>query len=180
MSKARRKIAILAMAGVLVLSACGDREREINLRNVRSTGEGPEEFGIVPAKPLELPTNLAELPEPTPGGQNRTDQRPVDDAIAALGGSPAQARESGAVPTSDSILVAQAGRFGRDPNIRATLAEEDLDFRRRKSLFTWQLFPSDEYNRAYSAQRLDPYIETNRFRRAGVQTPAAPPEGVEF
>ncbi len=175
----RRPVLTLTALGLAVfLAGCG--ERDISLRMIRNAGDGPEEFGIVPTKPLELPSELSSLPQPTPGAANRTDQRPVEDAVAALGGNPARVRPQGGVPTGDSALIASVSRFGRDGNIRADLAEEDLEFRRRKSLFTWKIVPEDEYNEAYRRQRLDPYNELNRFRRAGVRTPAAPPEGFEF
>jgi hypothetical protein len=47
-----------------------------SLMNVRSATSGPDEFGIIPPKPLEMPEDLAALPEPTPGGANRTDRDP--------------------------------------------------------------------------------------------------------
>jgi hypothetical protein len=80
--------AVIAIAAMVTLAACaGDRDPQ--LMNLRS-GQGPDEFAIVPPKPLELPENLAELPEPTPGGFNRTDQNPEADAVIALGGTPAR------------------------------------------------------------------------------------------
>jgi hypothetical protein len=175
MIKTRPTFAVLALGVALVLSGCGDREPD--LREVRSTGSGPEEFGIVPNKPLEMPANFAQLPQPDPSGENRTAQRPLDDAIAVLGGAPARAQPSagGGVPAGDAALVQQASRFGRDAGIRTTLATEDRAFRERRSLFSWQIVPSDRYMQAYRPQRLDPFDEVNRFRRAGVQTPAAPP-----
>ena len=178
MTRRRPVLTILGLGLAVALSGCG--ERDIGLRLVRNSGEGPEEFGIVPNKPLELPQNLSALPQPTPGGENRTDLRPEEDAVAALGGSPARVRESGAVPRGDTALIARASRFGRDPAIRGELAAEDLEFRRRKSLFTFKIVPQDEYNDAYRRLRLDPYRELDRFRRAGIRTPAAPPEGFEF
>ncbi|MGX9356390.1 DUF3035 domain-containing protein [Roseobacteraceae bacterium S113] len=171
----RRPMLIMAALGLVMLtSACA---RDITLREVRNAGEGPEEFGIVPTKPLELPENLSALPQPTPGASNRSDQRPLEDAVAALGGNPNRVREQGGVPAGDGALIATASRFGRTGNIRESLAEEDLAFRKRKSLFSFKVVPTDEYNDAYRRERLDPYGELERFRRAGIRTPAAPPEG---
>ena len=68
---------------------------------------------------------MRELPPPTPGGVNRTDPDPEGDAIRALGGNPERAaRASGDV-------ITYASRFGVSPDIRGTLAAEDLEFRRR-------------------------------------------------
>lgn len=178
MKRTRQTCSALVLGAVLVLSGCSRGEPD--LRNVRSTGDGPEEFGVVPNKPLELPANFAELPAPNPTGENRTAQRPIDDAIVALGGSPSRAAATGSgVPSGDAALVQQASRFGRDPGIRNTLATEDLEYRQRKSLFSWQLIPEDEYNKAYEDQRLDGFSEVDRFRRAGAQTPASPPRNLD-
>ncbi|MEM6897402.1 MAG: DUF3035 domain-containing protein, partial [Pseudomonadota bacterium] len=38
-----------------------------------SFSEGPDEFGVVPTRPLEQPANYSDLPEPTPGSINRAD-----------------------------------------------------------------------------------------------------------
>ncbi len=172
----RRPVLSLAALGIAVfLAGCG--ERDIGLRLLRNAGSGPEEFGIVPNKPLELPGDLASLPAPTPGGANRTDQTPIQDAVAVLGGNPARTQLQGGVPAGDGAIVNYASRFGRSAGIRDQLAAEDLEFRRRKSLFTFKVVPEDEYNDAYRRLRIDPYRELARFRRAGVQTPAAPPRG---
>ena len=81
---------VLSLAGVtlLALGACGSGNREPHLMNLRSSTNGPDEFSILPPKGLELPPDLAALPEPTPGGGNLTDQHPMDDAIVALGRQP--------------------------------------------------------------------------------------------
>jgi len=173
MTKTRPLFAVLALGAALVLSGCGAGEPD--LRDVRSTGDGPEEFGIVPNKPLEIPEDLAALPAPTPGGANRTTPTPLADAVVALGGSPDRATPDGAVPAADEAIVRQAGRFGVAPDIRGVLAEEDLADRGSGALFTWQLFPGDRYNAAYESQRLDAQGTVERFRRAGARTPSAPP-----
>ena len=55
-----------ALCALLVLSACGgDR----GLRQLQA-GEGPDEFGVIPVRPLVVPDVLS-LPQPTPGGPNR-------------------------------------------------------------------------------------------------------------
>ncbi|SDG57586.1 DUF3035 domain-containing protein [Alloyangia pacifica] len=160
------------MIGLIGITACTEREKSLHqLRNNRGT---PEEFAIVPNKPLEMPQSFAELPAPTPGSANRTDQTPMADAVAALGGNPAQLAV-GEVPSRDAALVNRASRYGRDGNIRAQLAVEDAEFRRDRSVFNWKLFKNDEYNRAYREQILDPYAVLNAYRGAGARTPSAPP-----
>jgi len=139
-------------------------------------GPGPDEFGIVPNRPLEQPENLSALPPPTPGGANRSDQNPVADAVAALGGRPGAA----AGPVQGPQLIQYATRFGVNENIRGQLALEDREFRtQRTGRVLEQVFNVNTYFRAYARQSLDQYDELQRLRQAGVRTPAAPPEGAE-
>ncbi|WP_208348939.1 DUF3035 domain-containing protein [Pseudaestuariivita rosea] len=169
----RASLGITLLISCFALAACDRGDPE--LMNVRASGEGPDEFGILPVKPLEVPPNPNELPTPTPGGTNITDLQPNEDAIVALGGNPARA-SAGGIPASDAALVNHASRLGRDSTIRQTLAREDLDFRRRnRGLPLERAFNANVYYRAYEPMTLDSYRELERFRRAGVRTPAAPP-----
>lgn len=163
--------AFIAFATMITLAACGGKGMP-ELMNLRS-GQGPDEFAIVPPKPLEMPENLADLPEPTLGGTNRTDQNPEADAVVALGGKPSAA---GGIPATDGALYAHAGRFGVDGGIRATLASEDLDWRRdNNGRILERLFNVNVYYKAYRKQRLDQQAELARWRALGVRTPSAPP-----
>lgn len=161
-----------ALIAVLALAACEDR----GLREIHPRGNGPDEFIIVPAKPLEQPESFAALPTPTPGGSNRTDQRPLEDSVATLGGQ--RGSPSAAIPGGDATLVNHTSRFGRDANIRATLAEADAQFRKRQARFSQvRLFREDVYARAYRREAIKPKRVAAQFRRAGVPTPTAPPAG---
>ncbi|MBV0913372.1 DUF3035 domain-containing protein [Anianabacter salinae] len=161
-----------ALLAVATLAACG--EDQPVLMNVRSTGDGPDEFAIVPNKPLQAPEDFAALPPPTPGGANRVDATPEADAIAALGGNPAAVARA-ASPT-EGALIQYASRFGRDATIRQRLAAEDLEYRRRKDgRLLERLANVNVYYRAYEPLSLDQYAELERFRRIGVRTPSAPP-----
>jgi hypothetical protein len=160
-----RKILGMTVAA-LALSACSDGVPE--LMNLRNTEAGPDEFSVVPTRELELPAT-GDLPQPTPGGLNRADPTPEADAIAALGGN------IDAAPAATE-LVAHAGRFGVSENIRGTLLAEDEEVRRRNDgRILERLFRNNVYFDAYSNQALDQYSELERLRRAGVQTPSAPP-----
>lgn len=160
----------IALLALLMLSACGDGTPE--LMNLRS-GEGPDEFGIVPPKPLAMPESLAALPEPTLGGSNRSDRNPEEDAVVALGGKPGA---SGGIPAGDSALYAQATRFGVEGGIRSTLATEDLQYRRdNNGRVLERAFDVNVYYRAYRDQRLDQQLEIERWRAKGIRTPSAPP-----
>ncbi|MCL3881395.1 DUF3035 domain-containing protein [Marivita sp. GX14005] len=169
-----RKIMILALVALGACSAGQGEDGETNLRQLRNPAGAPEEFSIVPNKPLEVPQTLA-LPQPTPGGANRTDQTPLKDAVAALGGAPSRLDAGAGIGAGDQALVARASRFGRAPAIRQELAVEDQAFRERKSLFNWRLFKTDTYNDAYRRQSLDPYPVLEAARRGGAVTPSAPP-----
>jgi len=80
-----RPMTLAAICFAVGLSACG-QERDPRLLNVKSNTEGPDEFGIIPNKPLVLPEDVSALPAPAPGGKNRTEATPQEDAIVALGG----------------------------------------------------------------------------------------------
>ena len=165
---------IFAMMGAAMLSlgACSDSENPI-LMHAGSEDRRPDEFSIVPTKPLEMPPSLTALPTPNPGGVNRVDPQPRADIARALGGNPSLAMGGGAV---DGAIVNHVSRFGRDAGIRDQLATEDLEFRRRNQgrvLERW--FGVNVYHNAYQFMWLDKYAELERWRRAGVQTPTAPP-----
>lgn len=163
--------AVIAVAAMVTLAACGGKG-DPQLMNLRS-GQEPDEFAIVPPKPLEMPESLSELPDPTPGGFNRTDQNPEADAAVALGGKPSAA---GGIPSGDAALYAHAARFGVDGGIRATLASEDLEWRRDKNgRVLERLFNVNVYYKAYRKQRLDQQAELARWRALGVRTSSAPP-----
>lgn len=166
------RVAILL--GLLAVSACSGRgERDITLHDLRTNQRTPEEFSILPVKPLQQPDSYTQLPTPVPDGANLTDPTPKADAVAALGGNPG--RLTSGSTAGDRGILGYAGRFGTDSNIRSVLAAEDLERRKAKSRFTWSIVPRDDYRRAYRGFILDPYAEQNRFRRAGVPTPSAPP-----
>lgn len=165
-------VTILAMTAALALTGCSTSGQ---LMTLQSSGDGPDEFGIVPTRPLQMPADLAQLPPPTPGGTNITDPVPRADAVASLGGNPGLLSVPG-IGAADAALVAYSGRLGRDGNIRAVTAAEDQAFRARHGRRLLEVvFRTNVYMRAYAPMSLDPHAEMDRFRRAGVRTPSAPP-----
>ena len=160
----------LIAVSLLALAACSGDDGLLNIK--QKPGEGPDEFSVLPTKPLEMPQDLASLPAPTPGGTNRTDPTPEIDVAVALGGNPAVlSRRSG-----DTALVAHASRYGVSPGIRATLAAEDAEFRsENQGRLLERVFDVNVYFRVYEFMELDQYAELERMRRAGIRTPAAPP-----
>lgn len=170
----------LPLVGIIIasmaLSACGNRDRDIQLTRLNDGGDGPNEFAIVPGKPLQEPESYSALPAPTPGGSNRTDATPFADSVAAFGGNPSALQNTG-VSSSDGALVNHARRFGTDAGIRQTLAEEDVEVRRRYGRVNiLNIGPNDDYTAAYRRQWLDSRGEAERLRRRGVSVPTAPPE----
>ena len=165
-------VAGTVIAAVL-LGGCA-LDRDPSLMNLRQTQAGPDEFAILPNKPLQAPEDYSALPEPTPGAANRTDQTPEADVAEALGGQRGAVTGGG---VRDTALVARTTRFGVEQGIRQTLADEDFRFRQvNNGLFLERLFNANVYFDAYRRQTLDQYAELERFRAAGVRTPAVPPE----
>jgi hypothetical protein len=157
---------------VVAVAGCSDR----GLRTMVNNDPGPDEFMVLPAKPLTPPESYTFLPPPRPGAGNLTDQNPRGDAVAALGGNAAALNAGGGIPSADAALVRSAGRYGVEGDIRADLAAEDADFRRRRGrLANIRLFNVDRYSEVYRREALDPFDEAARYRGAGAVTPTAPP-----
>ena len=168
------KLLVVIFAAILGLSACAGDPSLLNIRQEKH--EGPDEFGLLPTKPLETPEDLAALPEPTPGGSNLTDPTPEADAYAALGGNAAALARG----STDGALLSHTVRFGRQANIREVLAAEDLEYRRENDgRLLERLFNVNVYFDAYEPYELNQHAELLRLRRLGIRTPAAPPEQEE-
>jgi hypothetical protein len=139
--------------------------------------KGPDEFSVLPTKPLEFPDDLSTLPTPNATGINRADKRPVEDSVVALGGSAARLN-SNTVSTSEAALINAVGRHGVTAGIRNIVATEDATFRKRnKGRILERWVGTNVYNLRYKQQRLDEYAELLRLRKLGIRTPTAPPKG---
>lgn len=162
----------LTITAGLGLAGCSNDPR---LMNLKSGQDGPDEFAILPTKPLEMPADLAVLPSPTPGGANITDPTPFGDAVGALGGNPTRLANNG-VGAADGGLVSYASRNGVQPGIRTELAQADAEWRSKHSRrLLERLAQTSVYLLAYRPMILDADAELLRWRRAGAQTPSAPP-----
>jgi hypothetical protein len=167
---ALRAFALAALC-VLPLAGCGEGGLGGSLRRAGIAGQ-PDEFRVLPTRPLEMPPNLAALPPPAPGTTNRVAYRPQADAVAALSGQPAG--PAARAPALVARVAAETG--GVDPAIRARLADEDVVYRRENQprlLERW--FGRDRSRRVYSGMILDAEAELASLRAAGVQVPSAPP-----
>ncbi|GHA59901.1 hypothetical protein GCM10008927_26910 [Amylibacter ulvae] len=157
---------ILAGIAVFSLAACSGAGK---------SSKGPDEFAVVPTKPLTMPDDLNALPEPRPGALSRVDQEPNKDAVAALGGNGA-ALDGNLIRSSEQTLLRSAQRYGVDPSIRSTLATEDLKQRKdNPPRVLERLAGYSSTIRAYTKFELDADRELIRLRRLGVRTPTAPP-----
>ncbi|MDF9304358.1 DUF3035 domain-containing protein [Tritonibacter mobilis] len=160
----------IILSSILLLGACANKP----LHDLDARRNSPDEFLVLPSKPLEQPESYAALPEPTPGGSNRTDRNPQAEAIVALGGRPSGA----GIPASEGTLVAAASRYGVEGDIRETLTAEDTKRRKRAGILAnIKLFPVDRYAETYEGDALDPQRVSAAYRRAGVPTPSSPPNG---
>ncbi|WP_416367709.1 DUF3035 domain-containing protein [Tritonibacter mobilis] len=160
----------IILSSVLLLGACANKP----LHDLDARRNSPDEFLVLPSKPLEQPESYAALPEPTPGGSNRTDRNPQAEAIVALGGRPSGA----GIPAAEGTLVAAASRYGVEGDIRETLTAEDTKRRKRAGILAnIKLFPVDRYAETYEDDALDPQRVSAAYRRAGVPTPSSPPNG---
>jgi hypothetical protein len=176
--QATKTILCSALIAALLLPGCANRNKEPDLITFRNKSRSPDEFSILPTKPLTMPEDLASLPEPTPGGSNITDPTPEADAIAALGGNPEALTIRETIPGGNAGLVNYASRYGREGSIRTTLAAEDLEYRQgNDGRLLERLFNVTVYYRAYDKMSLDQYAEIERWRAAGVQTVGVTPEG---
>jgi hypothetical protein len=165
MMKNAVKISLVLALGIS-LSACDSAPQK-----------GPDEFSVLPTKPLVYPEDTTTLPTPNATGINRADKRPLDDATVALGGN-ADRLTATTVFSHENALLSATGRHGVTADIRTVLADEDAEFRKRnkgKVLERW--VGGDVYNLRYKTQRLDEYAELLRLQKLGIRTPTAPPQG---
>jgi hypothetical protein len=171
--RAGRAIACAAlMLAPLALGACAEGGLAGNLRQAGIAGK-PDEFMVLPTRPLEMPQDLSALPPPTPGAPNRVAYQPRTDAIVGLTGRPPPAGNA-----DGSALVARAGP--RDPGIRAELAVEDVQWREtHNGLFFERLLSNDRDRVVYQEMLLNAPEAWERMRARGVEVPAAPPSALQ-
>ncbi|MCX8508868.1 MAG: DUF3035 domain-containing protein [Rhodobacteraceae bacterium] len=178
--QAKNVILCGTLLAALALSACARGDKMPQLMNIRAQSRSPDEFAILPTKPLTMPEDLKALPAPTPGGSNITAPTPEADAIAALGGNPDAVKVGDKIAAANTGLVSYAARFGREAGIRDRLAQEDLVWRQKHNgRLLERVFNINAYFKAYQPMMLDTYAELDRWRAAGVQTVGAPPQGVK-
>ena len=124
---------MIVLVGAVAVAGCSQK----GLRDIRKTGTGPDEFLVLPNKPLNEPADYSSLPEPTPGAGNIADPTPQADAVAAQGRERALGHlgevlalelhraRGGRVERADEV---QRGRLSgaRRPNHHHNLAASDV------------------------------------------------------
>lgn len=164
-------VATALLVAATALAGCQNRGAAGLLRSA-GVGSTPDEFMVLPTKPLEMPENMAALPPPIPGAPNRVDHQPQQEAVAGLTGRSALATTNG------TALVARAGPV--DPNVRTELAAEDVQWRAtHHGLFFERMFTRDKAAVVYKPMVLDAPAELERLRRMGVEVPPPPPAVME-
>lgn len=164
--RAGRALLLLGTAALL-LGGCQNRNLVSGLRSA-GVGGTPDEFMVLPTRPLKMPTDLAALPVPAPGTANLVDYEPRAEAVAGLSGKPTLATADG------SGLVARSGSGA--PGIRAEVAAEDAQYRAdHPGLLLERAFARDKNALIYRRMTLEQAQEYERIRAAGIGVPAAPP-----
>ena len=162
---------VLVIATVGILAAC-TRGGDGRVLNLRQSAIAPDEFLVVPQKPLETPSDLTSLPAPEPGA---TDLVTIDferNLLEALGG---RAVSPTAAPARDAAFVgAVRSSGGSTPDIRTVLREEDQAFREARKGRLERLAQQRQAVTLYDSMLLDPTAETLRLRALGVKVPALP------
>jgi hypothetical protein len=173
--KVSGKTVLSALAVSIILAGCDTSSGVGRFFAGTDNDAGPDEFGIVPTKPLEFPKEFTTLPEPTPGARNLTDPLPEQDAVAALGGRPAQL-ESTQINAGEGALLAAATRNGTAENIRTVLKQDDEKFRKKNGpKLIERLFRVNTYLKTYEEQTLAARKTNDLYRRSGFKTPTVPP-----
>ncbi len=162
---------VLVVAIIGGLSAC-NRSGSGRVLNLRQTALAPDEFLVVPQKPLQTPADLTTLPAPEPGEPDLVTIDFERNLLAALGGTEPSA---GAVPARDGAFVdAVRSSGGSTPDIRAVLRDEDQAFREARKGRLARLEKRRQAVSLYEKMLLDAEAEAFRLRSLGVKTPALP------
>ncbi len=164
---------LLVLAMIASLSACSrDGSARNALAGLRQSAIAPDEFLVVPQKPLETPSNLSTLPTPAPGQANRVTIDFEQNLLQALGGRGAG---SGRVTSSEAAFIKAArGSVGVTENIRDVLRAEDLAFREAHKGQIERLARQREAASVYDVMLLDPLAEVRRLRSLGIKAPTVP------
>ena len=172
------------LGAALALGACsavGDPIEAIGGR-----APAPDEFMVLPRKPLVVPPTLAagpDLPAPDPGRPSPLEPDPEAAAVAALTGDATTARTAaGEVSAGEASLLTAARASSASPEIRVQLEEERIAAAEAEADAPYEpptlgemFFGSSDDEEAPDPEIvLDPIAESQRLQREGVATPNDP------
>ncbi|MGF1475610.1 MAG: DUF3035 domain-containing protein [Geminicoccaceae bacterium] len=158
-------LVLASLTAPLVLSACGGPQKSF-ASVLGLEKRAPDEFRVVERAPLTEPPDY-NLRPPEPGAVRPQEGTPTDRARRVLTGN----RLTPTASSGQGALLAEAGAFDADPNIRSRLLSETtaladidedkfwiiLDFQRRRSV-----------QRSGVNEPLNPDEEAARLAAAGV------------
>lgn len=155
------RLLIVFCLGAAVMTGCGNK-----------TTSSPDEFTVLPSKPLEQPTTYNTLPTPTQNDINLANQRPISDAVVALGGNAAALNGTRSTP-AEAPLIAAVSRNGVTDNIRTILANESATKRKGRNgdRFLYRLTGRPDPKGRGSKDAIDPELEAIRLHELGIKTP---------
>ncbi|MEO1687105.1 MAG: DUF3035 domain-containing protein [Pseudomonadota bacterium] len=116
--------AAVLTAAALAVAGCASGRQAVGSA-LGLTYESPNPFNVSPRAPLRLPSDLSALPPPEPGAPSPLEPQPTRQARAALAQAGAEQPGQTAPTPGELALLDASGAETADPNIRATLAEED-------------------------------------------------------
>lgn len=104
----------------IVLTGCQATKEQLGL-----TRHTPDEFTVIERAPLAIPSDLSQLPAPTPGVSRPQETSAIAQAKTAVLGEQSIA-SAAAAPTSgaEQSLLAKAGANNTPKNIRSTVNNE--------------------------------------------------------
>lgn len=184
-NRRRSPLGTAALLAVLALAGCsqiGDPIEAIGARR-----PAPDEFKVVPRKPLVVPPTLAQataLPTPDPGRPSPLEPDPAADAVAALTGTTATPRPTAttSISAGESALLSAADAASSNPEIRTQLESDRLAAETADANEPYEppslvelFFGKDEEEEALDpAIALDAIAESQRLQREGVAAPNDP------
>lgn len=161
--------ALLALAlAVPLLAGCEESSLQRTLGILR---QGPDEFRVLPTRPLEIPEGDS-LPVPDPDAGSLVADDPLDLARRALdAGSPT----AGAPGPAEAALLGRLGAAGPPPGIRALVERERRENEEAETLLVHDLLGVTE-RRRHASNALPYSEEVERLRELGMLARPAPAE----
>lgn len=163
---------LASLAAALLLAACsGSGEPPVTLQEASLKNGAPDEFLVLPQRPLTVPEDLETLPEPDPNAGSLVEIDPFVEARKAVGGNGGGTSASAA----DNAILAAARTVGRTPNIREELAAEtDAKLTRGRGIlgFFDRFRIAPRKRTAFNDQKLDAIGELKKRQAQGVKTPS--------